>query len=120
MARNSKKEKEAQEDQVITEPMLIKLITGELLLVSKMDIKEQYTIMHDPYLVIRAPRKDTSYGSHFGLESWIPYTKHASFPIDSRHIITYNVPDEELAMFYKEVIFSSDTEQYPAATDQIH
>jgi hypothetical protein len=82
------------------------LISGEELLIEKLIVDNNILTLINPYCIVRFLDKNSNV--KFQLDKWMPFTASDNFIVDPNHVITYNIPDEELASFYEQIVKSDN------------
>lgn len=99
-------------------PRVFKLITGEELIAITLEKGDAYEIV-EPYQILKDLRTEKTI---YQIDRWMPYSETPSFIIDKKNIITYNVPSDELNLFY-ELVKKAETEtndEFYNHTGQVH
>jgi len=89
-------------------PLIIKLISGEELLVASAKFSKEKITFTNPYCIIRLLGNEKT---NYQLDKWMPFAASDNFTVEKKNIVTYNTPNEELTLFYTHAILV-DNQQY--------
>ncbi len=109
---------ESMEEQP-TIPMILKLVTGEELIVSSLmrDEVSNDFLISNPYIVLRQVIQNTP---HLYLSKWISYAGSEIFMLSRHSVVTINIPNIEILTHYNTCIEEEFMdEQYPTTTHQV-
>lgn len=100
-------------------PLIIKLISGEELLITNIKVVRNRAVITNPYCIIRVLGQEKT---NYQLDKWMPFTASDYFELDLNNIITYNVPNEELTSFYSHILQADNDHysEYHHPSHQIH
>lgn len=82
-------------------PLILKLSSGEELLVASAKLSKGKMIINNPYYIVRILGEAKT---NYQLDKWLPFAASDIFEIDLNNIITYTIPNEELILFYTHAI----------------
>ena len=95
-------------------PMVVKLMTGDELLVSNLSRNGNYMMAINPYVVTRQIINNTP---ALFLLKWMPYTLTRSFLFSPTSILTVNMPNEEILSHYKTCLEEETMDEFQATTN---
>jgi hypothetical protein len=88
-------------------PLILKLSSGEELLVTNAKVSKGKMVIYNPYYIVRVLSEAKT---NYQLDKWLPFAASDIFEIDLNNIITYTVPSSELIAFYTHAIIA-DSQQ---------
>jgi hypothetical protein len=95
-------------------PMVVKLMTGDELLVSNLSRNGNYMMAVNPYVVTRQIINNTP---ALFLLKWMPYTVTRSFLFSPTSILTVNMPNEEILSHYKSCLAEETMDEFQVTTN---
>ena len=95
-------------------PMVVKLMTGDELLVSNLSRNGNYMMAINPYVVTRQIINNTP---ALFLLKWMPYTLTRSFLFSPTSILTVNMPNEEILSHYKTCLEEETMDEFQVTTN---
>jgi hypothetical protein len=100
-------------------PMILKLVSGEELIVSGL-MRDEVTddfLITNPYVVLRQVIQGTS---HLYLSKWISYAGSEIFMLSRSSVMTINIPNLEILTHYNTCIEEEFMDEHnPATTHQV-
>ena len=95
-------------------PMVVKLMSGDELLVSNLSRNGNYMMAINPYVVTRQIINNTP---ALFLLKWMPYTLTRSFLFSPTSILTVNMPNEEILSHYKTCLEEETMDEFQVTTN---
>jgi len=87
-----------QEPAENSRPIVVKLMTGEELIVNTLTTNANLIILENPYVVMR---QIVSNMPSLFLLRWIPYSASRTFVVNSTAILTVTLANDEMTLHYK-------------------